>query len=253
MSKSLPPILPILAEEAFPHQLIERNLRDFEAFLAKAAECVVIFVESVGSYAETGLFSALRKGVLEKTLVVNTQWCSKKRSFLNQGPIPLICRRSMFQDATLLRRRAVSAADARRIAKRIIGAIPKSDPTPFQFRRDFTSLDLRHQLASVYLIIRLMGAATMRHILIILREHFKEVREKRISSYLAVLVGLKLLRRHQKVFYCSKPDPKILAKDHLICSPAFRPSELRMRALEWIRRNDSHLKLFLRKKLQVRL
>jgi hypothetical protein len=253
MSRSTPPILSVLAEDAYPDQLIERNLRNFEAFLVDAADCVVIFVESVGSYAETGLFSALSRTVLDKTLIVNTHERSTKPSFLNLGPIPLICRRSMFQEAILLRRCAVSAADARRIAKKIIRVIPKSDPIPFQFRKNFTALELRHQLASVYLVISLMGAGTLKQVLIVLREYFGEVREKRIASYLAMLVGLNLLRRHHQIFYYFNRNPKILAEDRLICSLAFRPSELRLRALEWIGKNDTRLKVFLREKLGVKL
>jgi hypothetical protein len=123
MGKSTPSILPVLAEDAFPHQLIERDLKYFEGFLALAADCVVIFVESVGSYAETGLFSAFDRRVVNKTLIVNTRERSDKPSFLNLGPIRLISRRSMFQEAILLRRRTVSKVDARRIA----------DRTPFNF------------------------------------------------------------------------------------------------------------------------
>jgi hypothetical protein len=36
--------------------LVERNLQKFEEFLASAAECILVFVESPGSFAETGLF-----------------------------------------------------------------------------------------------------------------------------------------------------------------------------------------------------
>jgi hypothetical protein len=252
MGKSTPSILPVLAEDAFPHQLIERDLKYFEGFLALAADCVVIFVESVGSYAETGLFSAFDRRVVNKTLIVNTRERSDKPSFLNLGPIRLISRRSMFQEAILLRRRTVSKVDARRIADRIISVIPKSDPIPFQFRKDFDTLQLRHQLAVVYLVICLMGAGTLKQVLIILREYF-DVKEKAIARYLAILVGLRLLRRHHQIYYYHNPNPRILARDRLICSLAFRPSELRMKALEWISKNDSHLKLFLRKKLQVKL
>src|ERR1700675_915351 len=45
-------ILSVLAERAFPHQQIERNLHEFEEFLGKTADCVLIFVESPGSFAE---------------------------------------------------------------------------------------------------------------------------------------------------------------------------------------------------------
>src|SRR5579863_4643458 len=56
-----PTIFPVLAEKAFPHQLVERNLQEFETFLASTADCILIFVESPGSFAETGLFAALKE------------------------------------------------------------------------------------------------------------------------------------------------------------------------------------------------
>src|SRR5580700_3595393 len=95
IEKSPRPIVPVLAENSFPHQLIERNLQRFEEFLATAANCVLIFVESAGSFAETGLFAAL-PSIVKKTFVINTRKEANAKSFLNLGPIKLIRKSSDF-------------------------------------------------------------------------------------------------------------------------------------------------------------
>ena len=100
-------ILPVLAESAFPHQLIEGNLLNFEAFLADTADCVLIFVESPGSIAETGLFAG-RSRIAKKTLVVNMRSKSTNDSFLNLGPIKLIRRQSQFDTVFYLDKRKVT-------------------------------------------------------------------------------------------------------------------------------------------------
>ncbi len=114
LAGSAPPILAVLAEKAFPHQLIERNLQRFEEFLASAANCVLIFVESPGSFAETGLFAALPK-VIRKTLVVNTRGESRENSFLNLGPIKLIRKESLFDNVFYLEGQILTPQDAQKL------------------------------------------------------------------------------------------------------------------------------------------
>ena len=62
----LPNVITLLAEKAFrdtyfhdPPETL--NLSTFETQIAEIADCVVIFLESVGSFAEIGFFSSKKK------------------------------------------------------------------------------------------------------------------------------------------------------------------------------------------------
>ena len=117
-------IVPLLAEQTFFHQLVERNLQKFEEFLASTADCVLIFVESPGSFAETGLFAGLET-VICKTFIVNTRHEAEKPSFLNTGPIKLIRNKSQFDTVFELAEKVVSASDAGGIVTRILSMYPR--------------------------------------------------------------------------------------------------------------------------------
>ena len=139
-------ILPVLSEQAFPHQLHEGNLQRFEKFLAKTADCVLIFVESPGSFAETGLFAAAPK-IVEKTLIINTRKQSEKPSFLNLGPIKVIRKTSRFDAIFDLGRKAVTTADAESIIQHILKIYPKTRYAHvFHPERKFRDLDLHFNL-----------------------------------------------------------------------------------------------------------
>ena len=75
------------------------NLAKFEEILANISDCIIIFPESAGSFAETGYFS--KTNIKNRTLIVN---CSNEQgeSFLNLGPIDLVSKASIFGQTVLL-------------------------------------------------------------------------------------------------------------------------------------------------------
>jgi len=101
-----------------------RNLSKFEALLATLANCVILFPESVGSWAETGVFSTLGN-VREKCLIANSQ-AEQGDSFLNLGPIHQIDSWSRYtpkitlqmsslpQDISMIKERLDRSASSRR-------------------------------------------------------------------------------------------------------------------------------------------
>lgn len=89
----LPQMVILLAEDAFRHTKLYDppetvNLSDFEELIGSIADCVLVFPESEGSFAELGFFSGgkLRK----KVLVANSVAYQTKESFVNLGPIKTI-------------------------------------------------------------------------------------------------------------------------------------------------------------------
>ena len=129
-----------------------RNLSKFEALLATLANCVILFPESVGSWAETGVFSTLGN-VRKKCLIANSQ-TEQGDSFLNLGPIHQIDSRSKYtpkialqmsslpQDFSMIKERLDRFARSRRKRIDITGS-------------DFEKLPGIEQIAIVLFLISL--------------------------------------------------------------------------------------------------
>ncbi len=93
-SKRFPEIVTLLAEDAYRHTKIYDqpetvNLSEFEAIIGTISDCVLLFPESEGSFAELGLFSNVTE-IRNKVLVANPIKFQTKDSFLNLGPIKSI-------------------------------------------------------------------------------------------------------------------------------------------------------------------
>jgi hypothetical protein len=238
------PILPVLAERAFPHQLIERNIQSFEKSVAHAADCVLIFVESAGSFAETGLFSGL-PDIARKTLVVNTRRESRRPSFLNKGPIKLIGKTSIFEDAFILNRKLVTRTNTENIIRRITDTLPQSkNALVFHPQAKFGELDFRLQLACVYIAVRLVVAGSLELFTTILRFCFKAVAKEHVEKYLSILVSLDLIQRTDELYHSLQPVT--FDKDPLISKIDFPADQLRARILPWHPDKSSHTAIFLR-------
>jgi hypothetical protein len=242
-------IVPVLAERTFAHQLVERNLQKFEEFLASTAECVLIFVESPGSFAETGLFAAL-PAIVKKTFIVNTREEAGKNSFLNTGPIKLIRRTSEFDTIFELSEKIITASDANGIVDRILSTCPKyENALVFHPEKKFTDLTLLLQLGCVHLAVTLMRAGSTNLVTYVLRRYFKAVDREIVERLLSLLTGINLLKRADELYF--NPRAEGLKDDELVCSVAFSADNVMAQALEWQVKNNSQAATFLREKLGV--
>lgn len=242
-------IVPVLAENTFVHQLVEQNLMKFGQFLADTADCVLIFVESPGSFAETGLFAALDR-VIEKTFVVNTREKAAQISFLNTGPIKLIRKKSLFDSIFELTEKGVTPTEAEGIIGRIISTCPKyQNALVFHPEKKFSDLQMRLQLGCVYVSVTLAYAASSDLVTAILRRHFKDVDPEIIERLLSILTGIKLLERSDELYF--NPRPGGLLDDEFVRSAAFAQENVRAKALDWHAENNSQATVFLREKLHI--
>ena len=72
------------------------NLVHFEEYLGLLSDLILVFPESAGSYAETGLFSSKKK-LFKKTLIVNNRLYNESESFILNGPIKHIRKNTNFE------------------------------------------------------------------------------------------------------------------------------------------------------------
>jgi hypothetical protein len=210
---------------------------------------VLIFVESPGSFAETGMFAALRP-VAEKTLIVNTRNEGRQNSFLSLGPIRLIRKMSHFDTHLELDAHDVTDADADAIIQSILSNYTKyKKALVFHPAEKFKELNLRLQLACVQMAVALLHAGSVDLVTAILREHFKTVDKETVGRFLSVLTSLNLLEREDEIYFVRSVDP--FTDDALISSVGFSVDNVRARALEWQQRNNSQVTVFLRERLGV--
>ena len=105
--ENLPNAIIVLAEDAYKEgstsglQFIDLGI--FEELIAGVSDCVVIFPESVGSYAELGYFAKAKNEILQKLLIVNLHAEHARDSFLNLGPIHSINRKSGLRPTIAIR------------------------------------------------------------------------------------------------------------------------------------------------------
>lgn len=88
------------AEDVFHalHQRHREDLLEIESKLADFSDCVLVFLESAGALAELGAFS-LSDSLVKKLLPVSDTKYSTDNSFINQGPLDRINKRSRFRPA----------------------------------------------------------------------------------------------------------------------------------------------------------
>ena len=150
-----------IVSEATPRFL---NLASFERVLADVADAVIIFPESVGSWAETGLFSALAP-IQKKCLVVN---CVTRQgdSFLNVGPIQTINEKSDYRP-TLYVNFSDDQIDFSGVAVKL-KRYEARRKAKFEVR-NFNEMTGRQQLAFVFYLIQIFPSLNFDSILVLFR------------------------------------------------------------------------------------
>ena len=93
-------LIVVLAEKSMEEVLASDhttflNLSEFESLIAEILDCILIFHEIPGSFAELGYFAA-NAGIAQKSLVVNSAEF-QDGSFINYGPVPHLNSASIYQ------------------------------------------------------------------------------------------------------------------------------------------------------------
>lgn len=76
----------------------DENLLDLENYISSICDCILLFIESPGSLAELGAFSN-KDDIVTKMLVVNDNKFQNIVSFVNDGPISRINKKSKYGPA----------------------------------------------------------------------------------------------------------------------------------------------------------
>jgi len=154
----------LLAESAFDDiskhaQFSFRNIAHFEHLLAQVVDCVVIFPESPGSFAELGFFA--HSEARKITLVVNRLDLQSVDSFINAGVIDYIDRDSAFRSQIHLEFDRKAAPDfspvIRRLERLNVKAINRK-------RLDLNAADHRPPQILMYLLTYIITTCRVIHV-----------------------------------------------------------------------------------------
>jgi len=95
-NKNLKNYLFLKAEDFMSHIDSEKDLLEVEEELSRYSDCILIFLESIGSYVELGAF-ATKDELCKKILLINLEEFREEESFINRGPVKRIQLKSIFE------------------------------------------------------------------------------------------------------------------------------------------------------------
>jgi len=197
-----PTLIPIRAESAFQKtQLLDPaefpNLARFEKLIAEVADCVIIFPESEGSYAELGLFSGFRE-IRNKTLVVNKLIYQASNSFLQLGPIDEINSKSRFRPALHFNPDA-SPIDFEPVRVTLLERLKFRERRRRLAPLKYEELGLQQKLVLSHEFIRLFKTISLEALLDCFREVFGNVFPSQIRKVVSLLLAMESVEYKEEI------------------------------------------------------
>jgi hypothetical protein len=182
---------------------VEAELLDvgkFEEIIAEICDCLIIFPESAGSFAELGYFSRSEE-LRKKILVVNDAELQGQDSFIRRGPIHSIDAVSQFKTEIQVEYNEKANFDLvkERLEHRIVGKRRKR----FEFTK-FSDLTPRVTFFAIFEIIRLFEVMSLDAVEYAFRSIFTNVNISLLKQLLSILVAADLVRRagRDQEFFC---------------------------------------------------
>lgn len=192
----------VTSEEAVLH-----DVGEFEEIIGEVSDCLIIFPESPGSFAELGYFSKSDE-LSKKILVVNDHNLQGKDSFIRRGPIHRIDAVSIFK--TEIQIEYKDSANFNLVKERLENRIVGKKRKRFAVKA-YSDLTSRKKFFAIFEIIRLFEVMTLEAIEYAFRSIFTNVRVPELKQLLSILVAAGLVQRGGKdsQYFCinraSKP------------------------------------------------
>lgn len=193
------------------------DLLEFESHIAELSSLIVLILESAGSIAELGLFSAI-DGLKEKLLIVVETGHYQEPSFIRLGPIEYLeknfqnmaeCHRwrdpHRAMDHQALREVQVELVSA--IKERIRGGLPS---------RPFSAQSWRDVALLICELVSIFSALTFKEIQTNLKAFGAHVTDSSLHQYLYILERLEFIHKEPKGtqrFYISRDERSFVSFD----------------------------------------
>jgi hypothetical protein len=182
------------------------NVAEFEEIIGHISDCLIIFPESPGSFAELGYFSKNTE-LSKKILVVNNADLQGQDSFIRRGPIHLIDKVSKFRHEIQITygENANFTLVKERLEARIVGKKRKR----FAITQ-YSDLTFRDKFFAIFEIVRFFEVMIFEEIEYAFRSIFGNVKTSDLTQLLSILVAADLVRRGGKdeMFFCINRDAR---------------------------------------------
>jgi len=168
------------------------NLSQFEELVSDLSLGIVLFAESPGSYAETGLFSALQHA-RKKTLVVLNAEHQGAGSFLAFGPVAVIAHSSRLGAAIQM---DYANPQFELIKLRVEDRLKVANSRRAIGDKEFSDLDSIELMALIWFYVDILRACSFDDLMFVFNSAFKaHASEQRIKQILSVMVGAGMIER----------------------------------------------------------
>lgn len=233
----LPNFICLLAEDAIKDNFVAGSRRfidlaRFESVIASIADCVLIFPESPGSFAETGFFSGSSK-IRDITLVINPN-AEQSDSFLNLGPIHKIDRSSFLRPTVHCG--ALQSADFTQLGQRLRDRMKGTQRDQLEYRefREFNGKEKLSVVLGILRFLRLADFTTLRHAISVCFESKLKLLE--LTDLLRILQAAKFVRKDDETPYYS-----VVGKANLIAIDNFDIDKMLASVTLFYQREAPHL------------
>ncbi len=204
----------LLAEKAFRRtNLYDRpvpvDLSKFEKTIGDISDCIIIFPESPGSFAEVGFFSQI-PNIRRKTLVANELKFQTEPSFTNLGPIKVIGSKSAHGPVHLVR--DLPQTDFSPVRKRLQQMFARARRRRFDYGR-FSGFDYENKFFVILELVNIFRLITLRGIVEATKHIFQTANEKEIGDFLSILLATGYVIRRDEFFAPKKDEVSFFEYD----------------------------------------
>ena len=168
------------------------NAAEFEENISEIADCIVLFPESPGSYAELGYF-AQSKAVRSKLLVVNDASLQGQDSFISLGPIEKVDRHSRFKPTIQISE--VDDSSFLLVKERLDQRLSSGGRRRLT-ANSYGELSFREKFYFVFEIVRIFQIITFASIKHAFRSIWGNVKKDELRRILSILVAAGYVHRH---------------------------------------------------------
>jgi hypothetical protein len=205
-----PNFIVVLAEDAYRHTKIydppeTLNLSEFENLIGSIANCILLFPESEGSFAELGFFSGAE--IRRKVLVANNAAFQTKESFINLGPVRTIDADS-FMSPTVIVAKRHGRFDFGPVGERLERLTARTRPVAFEYRA-YNQLDYLEKFLITLEMINIFQLVTLESLEDCIRAIFDKANPKDLKPILSVLAGAQFILNTDQ-FFLLRADRKSL-------------------------------------------
>lgn len=164
------------------------NIADFESLVADISDCIILFPESPGSFAEIGFFANSK--AIEKLLVAN-DIRKQNDSFINTGIIDKINSKSAFRQIIML---DYKRPNFQLINDRLHDRLPTRTAKKFDFK-EFSALPKAQQLYIIFHFVVIFRVINLESLTYCLNTVFGSAKQKIVKYLLSILIATNYVNR----------------------------------------------------------